>query len=118
MGVRDPVPWSWLSAILFPTLYSLPRPQTVTPLNGIWDHIGGYVGEGLEQVMNVAMVQPLLLLGFELVVSRRDSVAVALGGVATGLQQSKGLERVIAVLGDYQVVDVHVGRRRRHQGRR
>ena len=53
MGVRDPTPWSWLSAIIFPTLYSLPRPPTYTPLNGLWDHVGGYVG-----------VLPLIVAGF------------------------------------------------------
>lgn len=44
MGVADRTPPNWLSAIIFPTLYNLPRAHTVTPLNGLWDYVGGYVG--------------------------------------------------------------------------
>ncbi len=44
MGVRDVMSVARMPAMLFPTLYNLPRPFTFTPLNGLWDHVGGYVG--------------------------------------------------------------------------
>ena len=44
MGVRDVMSVARMPAIFFPTLYNLPRPFTFTPLNGLWDHVGGYVG--------------------------------------------------------------------------
>lgn len=43
-GTKDLLPWSWLAAVFFPTLYSLPRPAPPIPLNGLWDYIGTYIG--------------------------------------------------------------------------
>ena len=44
MGVQDPTPRSWVIALFVPTFFDYPIPERITPMNGVWDYVGGYTG--------------------------------------------------------------------------